>query len=79
MPTSEKLSSTALVMYDYFLTLAKEYQTIWQRKPSLASLVLLINRYALVIVAATFIAIIFPVYDDALTNQVRPILADYSS
>ena len=66
-------------MYDYLLTLAKEYQTIWQRKPSLASLVLLINRYALVIVAATFIAIIFPVYDDALTNQVRPILADYSS
>ena len=70
---------TALVIYDYLLTLTKEYQTIWRRKPSLASLVLLVNRYALVTIAASLIAVALPVYDDALTSQVSLMLISHRS
>ena len=41
-----KLAPTALFFYDYLLTFAQEIKCIWARKPTGASFLFALNRYA---------------------------------
>ena len=46
-PVSKSYSNpTALLIFDYFLTLSDEIRFIWLKRPSIISILFLINRYA---------------------------------
>lgn len=40
---------TALVVYDYVISLEDEVELVWRRKPSFASTLLLANRYGVLL------------------------------
>ena len=62
----------ALALYDYTTTLHQEITTLWKRRKSLASIVILVNRYALVAYALVSILMLFPpVGGNPITDQVR--------
>lgn len=61
---------SALILYHHFTTIPQEINTLWTRKRSLASLIFFVNRYALLLVGAEYMAQIFPVYGDVLVDRV---------
>jgi hypothetical protein len=46
----------ALVFYEYIITISDEVRTVWQRKPSIASVFLLSVRWNMVVNAGILIA-----------------------
>ncbi|CAL1699118.1 unnamed protein product [Somion occarium] len=60
---------SALILYHHFTTIPQEINTLWTRKRSLASLIFFVNRYALLLVGAEYMAQIFPVYGDVLVDR----------
>ena len=68
-----RVLNKALALYDYTTTLHQEITTLWKRRKSLASVVILVNRYALVAYALVSILMLvpFPVGGNPITDQVR--------
>lgn len=59
-----------MIIYDYAITLPEEIITLWKRKKSLASIAILVNRYALLAQAATLIILLMPVTGNPLMDPV---------
>ena len=68
-----RVLNKALALYDYTTTLHQEITTLWKRRKSLAAIVILVNRYALVAYALVSIIMLlpFPVGGNPITDQVR--------
>lgn len=64
------LSNKAMAYYDYIVTLPEEINTLWRRKKSLTSIVLLINRYALLLLASSLLVFLVPVSGNPLLDSV---------
>lgn len=63
-------SSQAIVFYDYIDTFPEEVNTLWRRKKSLTSIVLLINRYALLAFAFSAVAELLPLTGNPFSDPV---------
>ncbi|KAK7681835.1 hypothetical protein QCA50_015182 [Cerrena zonata] len=59
----------AIPFYDYVVTLPEEINTLWRRKKSLASVALLLNRYALLVYALALVALLLPVTGNPLVDS----------
>ena len=55
-----RVLNKALALYDYTTTLHQEINTLWKRRKSLASIVILVNRYALVAYALVINSYVVP-------------------
>ena len=68
-----RVLNKALALYDYTTTLHQEITTLWKRRKSLAAIVILVNRYALVAYALVSILMLlpFPVGGNPITDRVR--------
>ena len=64
------IPSLAIPVYDFLLTIRLEIDTLWRRKKSLVSYVLLTNRYARLLVAMCLLSIMFPVRGDPVIEPV---------
>lgn len=62
-----------MAFYDYIITLPEEINTLWRRQKSLASIVLLINRYSLLLFVSSFVVILLPRSRDTSFAAVRRI------
>lgn len=56
------------------MTIPEEIATLWQRKATIPSYVLFINRYARLIADMSLATQLLPVYGSTLTNSVRLLL-----
>ncbi|KAK7681833.1 hypothetical protein QCA50_015180 [Cerrena zonata] len=59
-----------IIIYDYVTTIREELNTLWRRKKSVASVALLVNRYALLTLGLT-LAILTLFLDDTLATKSR--------
>ena len=66
----ELIYPQAVIFYDYLLTFTDEVTTIWRRKISLASVAILVNRYALLGVATSYVLSLLPMEGNPITDSV---------
>ncbi|KAK7681837.1 hypothetical protein QCA50_015184 [Cerrena zonata] len=62
-----------IVFYNYVITLPEEVNTLWRRKKSFASIIILVNRYTLLAYGSFLIGIIFPVTGDLWDQPKAPL------
>lgn len=47
-----------IVIFDHFITIDQEVDTLWKKKQSLASVALLVNRYAILLLGLSYALVV---------------------
>ncbi|KAK7681838.1 hypothetical protein QCA50_015185 [Cerrena zonata] len=68
--TTRVIPMIAMIVYDHIITIPEEVKMLWSRRKSFATIVIIVNRYALLAYGAFLIAILLPITENPLLDPV---------